>query len=280
VRAATEPQRTVDQALAFGGELFQVSRIERGETRRSPTNCGFVSRANEFKESIKLAMELTPLGPLRVPTRPQLIAHVRWSSRFPKEVVLRQRLLLAALMSVMVIAGETCARSLSPQRPLEAAAPAAPSGLILQVGDGERRVRRAASSTPFILKVDQKNGGSPELVMGYEELPPGQVITPHRHLLADEIIFVHRGSGVATVGGREAPIQSGATVYIPRNVRITLRNTGTEPLAIAFFFSKPGFEDYLRDTSVLEGQTVLPLSAEERARIRARHQGHTVYEQQ
>ena len=38
--------------------------------------------------------------------------------------------------------------------------------------------------------------------MGYEELPPGHVITPHRHLSADEIIFVYRGWGVATVGER------------------------------------------------------------------------------
>ena len=79
---------------------------------------------------------------------------------------------------------------------------------------------------------------------------------------------------------REAPIQPGATVYIPRDVRITLRNTGTEPLAVAFFSAKPGFEDYLRDTSVLEGQPAPPLSAEDKARIRARHQGHTVYEEQ
>ena len=30
---------------------------------------------------------------------------------------------------------------------------------------------------------------------GCEELAPGQAIQPHRHLLADEIIFVHRGTG-------------------------------------------------------------------------------------
>ena len=163
--------------------------------------------------------------------------------------------------------------------PPAAAAAVAPSGLILQADEGERRVRRTAGGMPFILKVDRKNGDSPELVMGYEELPPGQEITPHRHLLADEIIFVHRGSGVATVGEHKAAIQPGATVYIPRNVRITLKNTGTESLAIAFFFSKPGFEEYLRDTSVLEGQTAPPLSAEERAQIRVRHRGHTVYEE-
>src|SRR5207248_2368137 len=51
------------------------------------------------------------------------------------------------------------------------------SGLILQVDEGERLVRRVPSGTtaanppaPSIIKVDRKNGGSPDLVMGYEIL--------------------------------------------------------------------------------------------------------------
>src|SRR5215469_5410588 len=74
-----------------------------------------------------------------------------------------------------------------------------PAGLILQIGEGERRVRRpkaaglAGLPDPFIIKVDNLNGGSKDLVMGYEELAPGQAIRPHRHLTADEIIFVHAG---------------------------------------------------------------------------------------
>jgi quercetin dioxygenase-like cupin family protein len=115
--------------------------------------------------------------------------------------------------------------------------------------------------------------------MGYEDLPPGYVIPPHRHLLADEIIFVHRGSGIASLGEREAPVSAGATIYIPRNVTISLRNTGATPLGIAFIFSKPGFEDLLRDTSVLEGQQVTPMSTEELARSRDRHRSHVVYQQ-
>jgi hypothetical protein len=87
------------------------------------------------------------------------------------------------------------------------------------------------------------------------------------------------GAGVATVGEREAPLAPGSTIYIPRNVRITLKNTGTLPMAIAFVFSKPGFEDYLRDTSVPERQPVPPLSDAELARIRQNHMSHTVYEQ-
>ncbi len=161
------------------------------------------------------------------------------------------------------------------------AAGAVPRSLarILAAEEGERRVRRLLGGAPLIIKVDRRNGGAPELVMGYEDIPPGQVIPPHRHLLADEIIFVRRGSGVAQVGDREAAFAAGATIYIPRGVRVTVRNSGSEPLSIAFVFSKPGFEEYLRDTSVPEGQPVVPLSGEEQARIRAKHRWHTVYEQ-
>lgn len=114
--------------------------------------------------------------------------------------------------------------------------------------------------------------------MGYEELAPGEAISPHRHLLADEIIFVHKGAGLVSLGSREAIVGIGSTVYIPRNVRIALRNTGSEPLGIAFIFSKPGFEALMRENSVLEGEPVTELTAAEQAQIQARHSWHTVRE--
>jgi quercetin dioxygenase-like cupin family protein len=158
----------------------------------------------------------------------------------------------------------------------------APKPLVLSAEQGERRVRRAQTvglSSPFIIKVDGQNGGSSDLVMGYEDIPPGQAIAAHRHQVADEIIFVHRGSGVVELGTDTAAFAAGATIYIPKQVRVAVRNTGVEPVTIAFIFSKPGFEQYLRDTSVPEGQPVLPLSVAERTEIRARHRWHTVYEQ-
>ncbi|MEP6834874.1 MAG: hypothetical protein ABJB74_15910 [Gemmatimonas sp.] len=87
----------------------------------------------------------------------------------------------------------------------------------------------------------------------------------------------NRGTGVATLGARVSPVSAGATIYIPRHVQISLRNTGTEPLGVAFIFSKPGFEELMRDNSVREGQPVTPISAEERDQIRKRHSGHTIY---
>lgn len=157
---------------------------------------------------------------------------------------------------------------------------ATPAPLILAANEGEARTWRNWGDTPFIIKVDRQNGGSPDLFMGYEDIAPGLAIPAHRHPTADEIVFVHRGSGVAQVGQREAAFTEGATVYIPRGVRVTIRNTGTGPLSIVFIFSKPGFEEFMRDNSVPAGQVVLPLSEDELAQIREKHRSHVVYEQQ
>ena len=191
---------------------------------------------------------------------------------------MRHRLVLQVIasaiagVSLMVCTGNGAPRANS----VQGVSPHA-VGLVLQEGEGERRVRRSVGKGPFILKVDRQNGGSPDLVMGYEDLAPGAEIQPHTHLVADEILFVHRGSGVARLGGRESSVRAGATIYIPRSVQISVRNTGNEPLGIAFIFSKPGFEELMRDNSVLEGQPVTPMSTEERDQIRKRHSWHTVY---
>jgi quercetin dioxygenase-like cupin family protein len=187
------------------------------------------------------------------------------------------RFVLKAIASVLPIAGlATCGGGHTPAA--NATVPSAGGrALVLQANEGERRVRRNAGKGPFIIKVDRQNGGSPDLVMGYEDLAPGVDIQLHRHLVADEILFIHTGSGVVTLDGRESPVSAGATVYIPRNTSISARNTGSVPLGLAFIFSKPGFEELMRENSVIEGQPVTPISTAERDSIRARHRWHTVY---
>ena len=159
-----------------------------------------------------------------------------------------------------------------------ALAQSASSGLILQADEGERRARRA-SDFPFILKVDKKNGGSADMMMGMEDLKPGQAIPTHRHLHADEIVFIHKGTAEVTLGEQKAVVREGGTVYIPRNVRIALKNPGPATLTIVFIFPKPGFEEYLRDTSAPEGQLMPPMPPETRAQIRLKHEWHTIYDQ-
>jgi len=50
-------------------------------------------------------------------------------------------------------------------------------------------------------------------------------------------------------------------------------------MTIVLVSAKPGFEEYLRDTSVREGEPATPMSAEERARSLEKNAWHTLYEQ-
>ena len=162
---------------------------------------------------------------------------------------------------------------------LTPSAAAVPRPLVLEVGDGERRVRRLPGAPPFIIKVDPQNGGSLDMVMGYESIAPGDGIAPHRHLLADEILFVHRGQGEVLLGDQVTRMQVGATIYISRNTWIALRATGSDSLGIAFIFSHPGMEQYLRAISVREGESAPPLNADSLRAIRLRQASHTLWDQ-
>jgi hypothetical protein len=45
-------------------------------------------------------------------------------------------------------------------------------------------------------------------------------------------------------------------------------------------YAHPGYEEYLRDTSVPDGQSAPALSPSELAAIRERHKAHIVFDQQ
>jgi mannose-6-phosphate isomerase-like protein (cupin superfamily) len=134
------------------------------------------------------------------------------------------------------------------------------------------------TGTPIIIKVDGSNGGSSQLFMGYEDIPVGESIQRHYHPHADEIVFVHRGRGVAMLGDRRADVAAGATIYIPHGTRVTLRNTGAEPIGIAFVFADPAMSSWFRDGTVPEGQPAPPMTAADVAARRERHREHIVIE--
>jgi hypothetical protein len=48
-------------------------------------------------------------------------------------------------------------------------------------------------------------------------------------------------------------------VFFPLKTWVSLKNTGTEPIQLIFIFSAPGFEDYMRCSSVAAGQQVTPI---------------------
>jgi quercetin dioxygenase-like cupin family protein len=163
---------------------------------------------------------------------------------------------------------------------IEAAAQVAPKmatkPLILEKDDGEHRVRRPREvpmpTAEFTIKVDPKNGGSRHLVLGTETVPPGGQIARHKHVGQDEIVLIQTGSAHVWLGSEERDVHAGSVVFIPSEMWISLKNTGDENISLVFVFSAPGFEEFLRCTSVPAGNPALPLSREEFKTCQ--HQGH------
>ena len=148
--------------------------------------------------------------------------------------------------------------------------------LILEKEEGERRVRRPREipvpTGAFTIKVERVDGGSNSLVLGTEIIAPGGVIPRHKHLGQDEIVLIGTGTAHVWLGDKEQELHAGAVVFIPAETWISMRNSGNENINLIFIFSAPGFETYLRCTSVPEGDKASPMTNDEwRA---CQHTGH------
>lgn len=153
--------------------------------------------------------------------------------------------------------------------------------LVLEREQGEKRVRRPREKMPnptseFILKVTPQNSGSQHLVLGTETIPPGGVIPKHRHLGQDEILFLQTGSARVSLNGQDYEVHAGGMVFFPLNTWVSLRNTGAAPIQLIFIFSAPGFDEYMRCSSVPEGQPAPPIPLDEVSKCA--HEGHVEYE--
>lgn len=141
--------------------------------------------------------------------------------------------------------------------------------LLLETDEGELRTRRvhtdnsSSASTQFMLKVSPKNNGSRQLVAGTEVLAPGATLPKHRHLIQDEILLIQSGTAHVWLGEQERDLHAGGLVFIPANTWISGKNIGTEPIALTFVFSAPGFEDTMRCNSVPAGETPTPITPEQ-----------------
>jgi len=140
----------------------------------------------------------------------------------------------------------------------------------LEREEGELRTRRihvdssVPASSQFLLKVSPKNNGSQHLVAGTEVLAPGASLPKHRHLVQDEILLIQSGTAHVVLGEQERDLHAGGLVFIPANTWISGKNIGTEPIALTFIFSAPGFEDTMRCNSGPANESPTQITQEER----------------
>lgn len=156
--------------------------------------------------------------------------------------------------------------------------------LILEKDEGERRVVRGWPGHPdpgetFILKVDPKNGGSSHLVFMTADIRQGGAIDTHRHPGADEILFLESGTARVHLGGTVRVVHEGTTVFIPANTWISVDNIGNDTIRAVAVFSAPGFEEFMRDTSVLEGDQKVPMTKAENDAAEAKHSHAVIYKE-
>jgi len=163
--------------------------------------------------------------------------------------------------------------------PQSAANPAS-TPLILEKTDGEHRIRRPReipmATNEFIFKVDRRNGGSRKMWLGTEEIPPGGRIAKHKHIGQDEILLIQTGTAHVWLGSEERDAHAGAIVFIPSGTWVSMKNIGTENISLAFVFSDPGFDDFMRCASIPAGETAPKMTPQEFRQCQ--HQGHVEFE--
>lgn len=80
--------------------------------------------------------------------------------------------------------------------------------------------------------------GSTSGFMGAGSLAPADRITEHYHPYSEEFMFVVNGSITATIDGTPLTVGAGEAVMVPKGIRHSLENTGTET-AFAVFHTSP-----------------------------------------
>ena len=96
--------------------------------------------------------------------------------------------------------------------------------------------------------IDRTTSAITQCSLAEETLPPGCAVTPHHHREIEEIYYVVSGRGLMTVGDEIREVIAGDAIYVPRNHRHSLSNTGSEPIRLilvcgpAFFYEDQVFE--------------------------------------
>jgi quercetin dioxygenase-like cupin family protein len=138
-------------------------------------------------------------------------------------------------------------------------------GLIVSDEEGEA-IRMRDGSAIVRIKV-AKTQGAESISFVSESFRPGDELPVHKHSNEDEFIFLHRGSGLFTLGDREVSIKEGAFALVPKATWHGLKNTGAENIEMRFGYAPSGFEGFFREVGTPADRPFVPKTKEERKAI-------------
>ncbi|HEY8780737.1 MAG TPA: cupin domain-containing protein [Mucilaginibacter sp.] len=138
-------------------------------------------------------------------------------------------------------------------------------GICKHADEGE--VYQIRPNSFVTIKASKRKDGIETISLCTEEFPPGGKIPVHKHLYEDEMIFIHKGSGVLTLDNELISVEAGSMAIVPKYSWHGLENTGNESILMVFGYNPTGFEDFFRQVGTPKGQEFKQLIPEERIKI-------------
>ncbi len=133
--------------------------------------------------------------------------------------------------------------------------------------EGEMLVDSKGRKT--FIKVSPETGAQ-SLAFFVQQMPSGSGIKVHRHSRAEEVLFVHEGSGTFVVGDGRVPVEKGATVFVPPGVWHGFENPD-EQVDLAFVVTPTGLEGLFRELFWREGEEPKVFTPSEIEEIERKH---------
>jgi quercetin dioxygenase-like cupin family protein len=138
-------------------------------------------------------------------------------------------------------------------------------GLVVNQDEGEAIQMRDGTA---IVKIKiAKAQGAESISFLSESFKPGDALPVHKHLNEDELIFIHKGSGLFTLGEKQYQIKEGAVALVPKGIWHGLQNNGTENIEMRFAYTPSGFEGFFREVGTPLGKPFVQKTMEERRAI-------------
>jgi hypothetical protein len=110
-------------------------------------------------------------------------------------------------------------------------------------------------------------------------LPQAVKYLPTNTLVLTKSFFLQKGTARVHLGDAVRDVQAGATIFIPANTWIAVSNIGIDTISAVCVFSAPGFEEFMREGSVREGEKNVPITEAEDAASQKRHSHDVIYKQ-
>ncbi|HET9745305.1 MAG TPA: cupin domain-containing protein [Chitinophagaceae bacterium] len=139
------------------------------------------------------------------------------------------------------------------------------TGLVVNEDGGEAIQMRDGTA---IVKIKiAKVQGAESISFLFESFRPGDTLPVHKHLNEDELIFLHKGSGLFTLGDKQYQIKEGAVALVPKGVWHGLQNNGIENIEMRFGYTPSGFEGFFREVGTPVGLPFIKKTIDERRAI-------------